>query len=144
MSVIQLTVFIENKSGRLLSVTKLLAENNINVRSMCVADTSEYGLVRFIVDNPEKAKEVLNKNAISVRSTEIIAIELEDDPGGLSKVLSVFADKCINIEYLYAFTGGPAGKAIVGFKVDSDVAQVLEELSETDLKILHGTDIYNI
>lgn len=143
MKVIQLTVFIENKIGRLLVVTKLLAEHNINIRSLCVADTSEYGLVRLIVDKPEEAKEILKSKGIPVKTTEIIVLEISDNPGGLSDVLTVFSESNINIEYLYAFVGGPCGKSIVGFKVD-DINNSIDILSSKGLKILNSEEVYNM
>ncbi len=136
----QLAVFVENRPGRSSVITNILAENNINLVSFNVADTSEYGLIRFIADDPEKAKKVLKENNIIARSTEILVVELSHTVGGLAKVLNIFKDNNINISYLYAFVGNKPDKAVVGIKVDN-TAESIEKLKASELTLLSLEDL---
>ncbi|MBO4548314.1 MAG: hypothetical protein J5758_03780, partial [Abditibacteriota bacterium] len=135
MNVIQLTIFIENKAGRVLSLTESLAENHINLMSVCVADTSEYGLVRLIVDKPEAARECLKEKGFSVRRTEIIAVELQNVPGSLNKVIRAVADAGLSIEYMYSFFGERSGMCYAALKFD-DIAAAEAALSRAGFNIL--------
>jgi hypothetical protein len=120
MFVKQVSVFLENKSGRLAKVTRILGENNINISALSIADTTEYGILRLIVNNPDKAVEVLRKSGFSVRTTDVIGILVDDSPGGLAKVLCYLDENNIDIQYMYAFLGNVGkGKALVIIKVEN-------------------------
>ena len=105
MLIKQISIFLENKLGRLAKVTRILGENNIDICALSVADTTDFGILRLIVDRPDEAKQVLADNGFTVSINDVIAIEVEDKPGGLAKTLSVLDDKGISIEYMYAFGG---------------------------------------
>ena len=103
MAIQQLTVFLENKQGKLAQVTRLLAENGIDLRALSIADTAEFGILRLIVSNTEKAKEILVSDGTLVQITEVVGVRLSDRPGELAEVLSELDRAGINVEYLYAF-----------------------------------------
>ena len=140
LTVEQLTVFVENRPGRSWVITNILAENNINLVSFNIADTSEFGLIRFIADDPERAKAVLKENKIVARSTEILVVELSHEVGGLAKVLNIFKENNINIAYLYAFVGNKPDKAVVGIKVEN-TAESIEKLKASELTLLTLKDL---
>jgi len=100
----QLSVFIENKPGRLADVTGVLADAGVNMRAMSIADTTDFGILRIIVSNPEYAKNVLKDMGFTVKITDVAAVALEDKPGGLSKVLRELEGAEVSVEYMYAFT----------------------------------------
>ncbi len=118
MLVEQIAVFLENKSGRLAEITAVLAENNINIRALSVADTADFGILRLIVDNVEKAKAVLKENGFTVGKTTVIAVEVEDKTGGLAKVLSCIHNANINVEYMYAFVNKTGENAVLIFRFE--------------------------
>lgn len=118
MLVEQIAVFLENKSGRLAEITAVLAENNINIRALSVADTADFGILRLIVDNIEKAESVLKENGFTVGKTNVIAVEVEDRTGGLAKVLRCLTDDSINIEYMYAFVNKTGENAVLIFRFE--------------------------
>ena len=118
MLIKQISIFLENKLGRLAKVTRILGENNIDICALSVADTTDFGILRLIVDRPDEAKQVLADNGFTVSINDVIAIEVEDKPGGLAKTLSVLDDKGISIEYMYAFVGNSnSNNALVIFRV---------------------------
>ena len=103
MIVEQISIFLENKAGRLVEVTRALAEAHINIRALSLADTSDFGILRVIVDDTEKAKMVLKERGLTVGRTNVVAVEVNDQPGGLDHILEVLSEKNINVEYMYAF-----------------------------------------
>lgn len=129
MKVKQISVFLENKSGRLAQVTRALGDNQINIRALSIADTTDFGILRLIVDKPEEANSILWAEGFMVSETAVIAVEVPDRPGGLADILATLGQAGINIEYLYAFIGQSSDKAQVIFRVDdSDKAiSVLQE-----------------
>ena len=120
MSVRQLSVFLENKKGTLHDISTVLASGNINLRSMCIADTADYGIVRIIADDPDKAKEVLNAAGHVASIREVTAFAVPDAPGGLSKVLSILEENGVDIEYMYALVTKEAGKAYAVARTNDD------------------------
>jgi len=118
MVIKQLSVFLENVPGRLRAVTSILAENNINIRALTLADTADFGVLRLIVNKPEEAVKILKDKNFAVKQGEVIAVEMDDAPGGLDKVLAILEKENINIEYMYAFMGSKPRKALVIFRVD--------------------------
>lgn len=114
----QISIFIENKAGRLSDVTGILAQAGINIRALAVADTSDFGVLRLIVDDNAIAEEALKKSGFTVRKTRVVAVEVEDSPGGLHNILNVLKDAGINVEYMYAFIRQSGDRAIMIFRFD--------------------------
>jgi hypothetical protein len=139
----QITVFLENKCGRLASVAKVIGEEGINIRAFSVADTTDFGILRLIVSDPERTYDVLQKAQYTVRLTDVIAAQISDHPGGLAQVLSLMEEAGINIEYLYAFVAQVSGDALVVFRVEN--SKVAEQLMlGKGIKVLSGEEVYNI
>ena len=105
MFIKQVSVFVENKAGAMSEVLDILAEENIDMSAVSVADTSDFGILRLILSEPEKAEKVLKEKGYVVKLTDVVAVGIEDKPGGLSKPLKVLKDNGIGIEYMYAFIG---------------------------------------
>ena len=131
----QISVFIENKRGRLAEIVKALGDNNIDMSALCIADTADFGILRLIVDKPEHAEKVLKDNGHAVSITDVIAISVEDKPGGLAEALTVLNDYEINIEYMYAYIRKNTNKATVIVRVDKP-AEAIEKLKTSALEIL--------
>ena len=113
MIIKQLSVFLENKQGRMCAVADLLAQNNINIRALSLADTSEFGILRLIVDQPEEGKKILSEAGIVVRVTNVLSLTMEDAPGGMLGVLRLLSESGIGVEYMYAFAGKNDGEAFM-------------------------------
>ncbi|MEG0873963.1 MAG: ACT domain-containing protein [Clostridiales bacterium] len=142
MLVKQLSVFVQNISGRLADITSFLAKNNVNLRAISMADTTDFGILRLIVDYPEESAELLKKHDYTVSVTEILAVEFPDIPGSLSQVLSMLNEEKIGIEYIYAFTCDIDGKACVILKpTDLDKAEKLLE-NHSDVRLFQPEEIY--
>jgi len=140
MNAMQVSLFLENKSGRLAHVTETLAQENINIRALSIADTSDFGILRLVVDQPQKAFDKLKEQGFTVMLTEIIAVAVEDVPGGLNQVLKLFQKNSINLEYMYAYMGRENGKAVTVFRVeDADKATVV--LTEAGIQVLSGEEL---
>lgn len=119
MWVKQISIFLENKSGRLATVTRLLADHNFNIRALSIADTSDFGILRLIVNDPNRAYQVLKDAGFTVNETEVLAVEIPDRPGGLAGVLDLLHKAGTNVEYLYAFVSKSAENALVLLKVEN-------------------------
>ncbi len=119
MKVEQISIFIENKSGRLAQVARLLGEKNVNIRALSLADTSDFGILRLLVDNTDVAYSTLKEGGFTVNKTEVVAVEVPDQPGGLCKILQVLDDAQINVEYMYAFAERNADNAVIIFSFDA-------------------------
>ena len=118
MIIKQLSVFLENKQGRMCAAADLLAQNNINIRALSLADTSEFGILRLIVDKPEEGKKILSEAGIVVRVTDVLSLTMEDTPGGTLGVLQLLAERGIGVEYMYAFAGKNDGEAYMIIQAD--------------------------
>lgn len=143
MWVKQISVFLENKSGRLAAVTRVLGENGINIRALSIADTSDFGILRLIVDDPPRAYAVLKEAGFTVSVTDVMAVEIPDTPGGLADVLDILGRAGANIEYLYAFVSKSAGNALVLFKVE-DVETAARALQEKGITVPKAGIVYSI
>jgi hypothetical protein len=144
MKVKQISVFLENRHGRLAEVTRVLGENALNIRALSLADTSDFGVLRMIIDHPDKAYMVLKENHYTVRETDVIALEVADQPGGLAGVLQVLNEHDINVEYLYAFPERESvDKAIMVFKFDN-VDNAIDMLQKNNIGIMEAKKVYNI
>ena len=115
----QLSVFVENKKGRLSAILNCLAENGIDLSALSLADTSEFGVLRLIVNDPEKAKALLNDIGVIVKITDVLAVVLDDKPGGAAKIIEALSQNDISVEYMYAFDTKITGKAIMVTKTDN-------------------------
>lgn len=143
MLVKQISVFLENKSGRLAEVTKLLASNNIDISALSIADTTDFGILRLIVNQPEKAEIVLKENGLTVSATNVIAIAVADEPGGLSIALDILDGESIGIEYMYAFVGKASGKALVILRMENP-DRAIKALSSKGVEVLSSSAVYGL
>jgi hypothetical protein len=143
MKINQLSVFLENKPGRLSEPCKLLAEAGINIVTLSLADTQQFGILRLIARDWQKAKKVLEDGGCVVKVTEVVATEVEDRPGGLARILAVIEQARVNIEYMYAFTFRSQDKAVLVFRFD-DPEKALEALKAKGINVLGGVELYNI
>jgi len=143
MKIKQISVFIENISGRLYEVTELLGENNINIRALSLADTSDFGILRLIVNNPDRAYDLLKQNDFTVGRTDVIAVEVPDVPGGLASVLKALRDADVNVEYMYAFVERSGDCAVMIFRFD-ETDQALEALNNAGFTTIKGEKIYGL
>ena len=140
MFIKQLSVFVENKHGRLQDIIDKLSENGVNIRAWSIADTTDFGILRMIADDNEKAKKVLSEAGVISTSTDVIAVYIDDKTGGLAKVLKIVTDAGISIEYMYAFLGRKEGKALMVLKAD-DEALAEKVLSESDVILASPSEI---
>lgn len=143
MKVQQISVFLENKYGRLAAVTKFLAQAGVNIRALSMADTSDFGILRLIVDKPVIAYQILKEQGFTVSSTEVIAVAMPDSPGGLAGILQVMDQEKINVEYLYAFLGQSGHEAINVFRVEK-VDEAVLALQKNNIKVLSGEEVYSL
>ena len=143
MLVKQISIFVENKSGRLAEITRILAENNIDISALSIADTTDFGILRLIVNKPGEAEEVLKENGLAVRCTEVIGISVEDKPGGLAKVLEILQQNGVGIEYMYAFVGKISNAALVIIRADNaDLA--VETLQKNNISLVTSDTVYKL
>ncbi|MGE5599434.1 MAG: ACT domain-containing protein [Bacteroidota bacterium] len=141
MKVKQISVFLENKSGRLARVARTLGDRRINIRALSIADTTDFGILRLIVSDPEQALSSLKAEGFSVSVTEVIAVQVPDRPGGLAGILSVLDKADINIEYMYAFVGKSLDDAVVVFRVE-EIDRAIGLLSGHGVTLLRGEQVY--
>lgn len=143
MIVEQISVFIENKEGRLSAIADLLAKNDIDISALSLADTDEYGVIRMIVSDPYKTKNILLENGIIGKVTDVLAIAIEDKPGGFAKALKVLTDRGIEIKYMYACVAHDSNKAIMIVRVDN-AEEVNKILAENGVDVDSPSSIYRI
>ena len=129
--------------GSLSKPLEVLTVANVNIRAMCMADTSEFGILRLVVDDPIKGKEALEENNFLVKITDIIGVEMNDTPGGLTAVLDIIKENLIDLEYLYAFTHEKEGKAILLMHSD-DIDNLIEVLSKNNVPIVPAEEVYTL
>lgn len=137
----QLSVFVENKVGRLSAVLNTLKENDIDISALSLADTSDYGILRLVVDKPDEAMAALKETGIMVKCTQVIAAAMDDAPGGLAYLLSLLTDANVGIEYMYAFIGKTEGKAWTVLRVD-DVDMATEVFKKNGVSMHDYYDNY--
>jgi len=143
MKVEQISIFIENKSGRLAEIARVLDENNVNIRALSLADTSDFGILRLLVDKTDVALSALKGSGFTVNKTEVVAVEVPDQPGGLCKILQLLDDAQINVEYMYAFAERNANNAVIIYRFD-EIDSAIKILQEKDVSILTGEQLYNL
>ena len=143
MAIKQLSIFVENREGTLVTVTDAIAKAGVDIRAMSVADTNDFGIFRLIVTDIDKAKKALDEADAFVSITEVVGVALEDKPGALAKVVKILADHNINIEYMYAFITISKQFAFVVLRVaDNDAAEKI--LTENGIRLISEEDIANL
>ena len=142
MFIKQLSVFIENREGRLEQVTEVLKQENINIVSVSLADTSEYGVLRMVVSEPDKGKQVLKESGFSAMLTDVIAVRLPHEVGMLQKLLQALSSADLNIEYMYALATGKDNASMI-VKV-SNAQAAIEALKKANLQVIRAEEAYSI
>ncbi|OPY89561.1 MAG: ACT domain protein [Syntrophaceae bacterium PtaU1.Bin231] len=143
MKVEQISIFLENRPGTMEKATKVLKDAGINIRALSLADTSDFGILRLIVDDIDKGKSVLQENGFTVRKTEVAAVEVPDKPGGLHSILEVLSGKDVNVEYMYAYVERSGENAIIIIRFDPiDVG--IATLLASGFTVLPGEKVYNL
>lgn len=142
MNIKQLSLFIENKSGTLNKVCQVLKKNDINIFTLSLADTEQFGIMRLLVKDWENAKKVLAEAGFVANVTEVLAVPVPDRPGGLADLLDVLDRYCINVEYMYAFSFGRSGKAIMVFRFENP-EKALEALAKENIDAIKSIDLFN-
>ena len=143
MQIKQLSVFLENKPGRMAEITEVLAGAKVDIRAISVADTSDFGILRVIVDKPNEAVSALKAAGMTVSLTDVIAAGIEDVPGSFAKAVRILADSGLTIEYMYAFVSRDKGKAYIIIRAD-DGARAAKVLEEKGVQILTSAELYNM
>lgn len=142
MRVIQISIFLENTGGRIAEATSILAEAGINIRAMSLADTTDFGVLRLIVSDVDKAEKALKDKGFTVGKTNVVAVQVEDKPGGLHAILNILAQAEINVEYIYALLK-EGNNAVMIFRFDN-TDNALRVLEANNIKIFSGEDVYAI
>ena len=141
MSIKQIAIFVENKPGALASITEVMAEKNINIKAFSIADTKEFGIMRIVVENPEETDAALKEAGYITKITPVLAVEIKDVPGSMSKILKVLADAWISVEYTYAFTSYKEGEAYMMFKVN-DTDKATDALKAAGIAVAEQSEIF--
>lgn len=143
MNIKQISIFVENKKGRLAEITKTLAQNDIDISALSIADTTEFGILRLIVNKPELAEKVLKEKGFAVKATEVIAISVENKPGGLSIALEKLDEEHISIEYMYAFVGERTKEALVTLRVE-EINKAVKVLKEAGITVVSDHEVCSL
>lgn len=136
----QLSIFLENRAGRLAEVTRLLSEAKVNIRALSLADTSDFGILRLIVSDFDTAQKVLKDAGFTVGKTTVVAVVVDDKPGGLHALLDMLRDASINVEYMYAFVQQSGDNAVIIFRFDR-TEQAIELLAENKIKMIPSEEL---
>lgn len=143
MKVDQISIFLENKPGKIEHVTRVLRDAEINIRALSLADTSDFGILRLIVNDTVRAEKALHEAGFTVRRTAVVAVEVPDRPGGLHSILEALSEKEINVEYTYAFVERSGENAIIIFRFDQ-TDEAIELLLKKGFKVLPGEKVYRL
>ncbi len=141
MKVEQISVFLENKPGSLEHATRVLKENSINIRTLSIAETVDFGILRLIVNDVEKTNKVLKDAGFRVTKTTVVAVEVPDKPGGLHSIMDVLTKEGINVEYLYAFVEKSGQNAVIIFRFDAP-EKAIEVLLQHKFTVVPGAKLY--
>ena len=141
MTIKQLSVFVENRRGKMADIIELLGSNSIDIRAITLADTNEFGLVRMIVSNPDEAKTILRDAGVMVRTSEAIAVGVTDEPGEFAKATRLIADAGVNIEYLFTLASPKDGEAVIIVRMDQP-GEGVTALKDGGFKIIDSKEIY--
>jgi hypothetical protein len=142
MKVEQISVFLENKPGSLENATRTLRDANINIRTLSVAETVDFGILRLIVNDVEKANKALKESGFRVSKTPVVAVEVPDKPGGLHSIMEVVSKEGINVEYLYAFVEKSGQNAVIIFRFD-DPEKAIDILLKNKFTVIPGSQLYD-
>jgi hypothetical protein len=140
MKLKQISIFLENKKGRLKKAINVLSQANINIRALSIADTSEFGILRLIVPQPEEAQKILEENHFVVKVNEVIAVEVPDKPGGLDGILGVLTDSDTNVEYIYAFVEKNSDNAVVVIRTEN-IDEGIRVLEKGNIHVLSSEEV---
>jgi len=140
MKITQISIFLENRKGRLCEVCSLLGDNGINIRALTIAETESFGVLRIVVDRSEAAVELLKSKGFVANLTDVVAVEVGDEPGGLAAVLKIFADNDVNVEYMYGFVEKFSDKALLVFRFE-DTALAQKSLTGSGIKVVTEEEI---
>ena len=143
MTINQISIFIENRKNALAEFTNVLATHNINMRAMSLADTSDFGIARIIVDNVEQVMGALERSHYIVKSTPVIAVEIPDEPGSLNKILKILADNGRNVEYMYGFTGRKTNSAYMIIRC-TDVPETEKVCEKNGIRMISQKELAEI
>ena len=143
MPIKQVSVFLENKTGRLWKALNILKSNDIDIRALSIADTSQFGILRMIVSNPKNAKEALESENFAVSLADVLAIEVEDQPGGLEAALNILNSNNINVEYIYAFVEKKTQKALVVLSTEEN-ERTLKILQDNGFSLIGQDEAYTL
>jgi hypothetical protein len=143
MKVEQISIFLENRPGALEGVTKVISDAKINIRALSLADTSDFGILRLIVNDVETARKILKEKGYTVKRTEVVAVEVPDRPGGLHSIMQALSDKGINVEYMYAFVERSGQNAIIIFRFEP-IDKAIAVLVESGFSVLPGEKVYSM
>ncbi len=143
MQVEQISVFMENRAGRLAEITRVLGKAGVNIRAFSLADTSDFGILRLIVNDNDKAKAALKEHGFTVGKTNVVAVEVEDRPGGLNHILELLSKEDVNVEYMYAFVQHTGENAVIIFRFD-DIDAAVKLLLNNNVKVLEGKTVYTL
>jgi len=141
MIIKQLSVFLQNKTGRLTELTRTLSESGINMTAFSIADTADYGIVRFIVPQPEEALKILKEKGFSVNTTDVICLIVPNEPGGLYRALQVLSDNEVPIEYMYAFASDNGASVVIRSESNE---QVIDVLQANKIQLMRASEIYKL
>ncbi len=143
MYVEQISVFLENKAGRIADVTSILAQAGVNIRALSLADTSDFGVLRLIVDDNMKAEAELKKNNFTMGKTFVVAVEVEDKPGGLHRIMDLLGREGLNVEYMYAFVRPHTNNAVMIFRFDK-LDEAVKLLIDNGINVIEGEKVYTL
>ncbi|MFH1738712.1 MAG: ACT domain-containing protein [bacterium] len=143
MKLRQISIFLENRAGRMAEVTEILGRVGVNIRALSLADTADFGIIRLIPDKVDVALDVLKAEGITVKETEVIAVEIPDRPGALAEILKILGDAEINVEYLYGFLDRAGENAIMVFRFE-ETDRALKILSDKGYQALPGERVHTI
>jgi hypothetical protein len=141
MKIKQLSLFIENKPGALSAPCRILADAGINIATLCLADTQDFGILRLIVEKWQEAKDILESKQFVVKMTDVVAVEVDDSPGGLTKILASLEKDSLDVEYMYAFTCGNNDKAILVFRFEKP-DKAIKALSARKINVLTPAHVF--
>jgi len=143
MRVKQLSIFLENRLGRLAEVARVLGDAGINIRALSLADTADFGILRLIVNDPEKAHTILQEAGYTSQITDVVAVEVDDRPGGLRDVMDVLEKAGINVEYMYAFVARKGERALLVFRFE-DIEGGIKALESAGVRVLEAREVYSM
>ena len=143
MKITQISVFLENRKGRLYDVCSLLGKNQINIRALTIAETENFGVLRIVTNKPEETVKVLKSNGFAANITDVVIVEVEDKPGGLAKILKILNDNNINIEYMHAFMRKHIDKSYMVFRFD-DPDSAIKVLNSNNINIIDENAVSEI